>query len=234
MAGADVNPEDGSAERRLRVESPRRGRLAAAILNAAAICFARDGYAGTSIGDIVAMAGGSRANIYNIFKDKRGLFEALIAQHVRHVEYRACELKSLLADQGATPGSALNLIGLGELLLEAATAPSTIDLLKLILSDIQKDRPSSAPLSGPTTLTYFGDVLRTAFANWAWNSDGTPAPSEELSEIFVALIVGTRPLGILVGLQDVLEREARRQHVARAVSLFLLIARPASVTEGER
>ena len=54
--------------------SPRR----AAILKAARICFLDRGFIRTSISDVIALSGGSRATVYDEFGSKEGLFAALI------------------------------------------------------------------------------------------------------------------------------------------------------------
>jgi len=61
----------------------RRGSEAAArqalILRVATRLFLRRGYAGTSLNDVVARAGGSKATLRKYFRDKSGLFAAVIA-----------------------------------------------------------------------------------------------------------------------------------------------------------
>ncbi len=50
----------------------------AALLDAAGELFAEDGYAGTGTGDIVARAGLTRGALYHHFRDKPGLFRAVM------------------------------------------------------------------------------------------------------------------------------------------------------------
>jgi len=57
---------------------PTHGRRAA-ILRAARLCFLDRGFVRTSISDVIAISGGSRATIYEEFGSKEGLFAALIA-----------------------------------------------------------------------------------------------------------------------------------------------------------
>ena len=56
--------------------APRRS----AILRAARICFLDRGFVRTTLSDIIALSGGSRATIYEEFGNKEGLFVALIAE----------------------------------------------------------------------------------------------------------------------------------------------------------
>ena len=50
-----------------------------AILRAARLCFLDRGFIRTSISDVIALSGGSRATVYDEFGSKEGLFAALIA-----------------------------------------------------------------------------------------------------------------------------------------------------------
>ncbi len=59
---------------RQRTEAPRRDALIAAARRA----FVHHGVEGTSLDDVIAEAGGSRRNIYNLFGCKDGLVEAVV------------------------------------------------------------------------------------------------------------------------------------------------------------
>jgi len=61
--------------RRRQARAPGKGRIA----SAARRLFARRGYAGTSMADIAAAAGVSKATVFHHFGNKRGLYQALIA-----------------------------------------------------------------------------------------------------------------------------------------------------------
>lgn len=59
-------------------QSTRGRERYARIIDAATELFLRDGYAATSIDNILAMAGGSKATLYNYFPTKEDLFRAVI------------------------------------------------------------------------------------------------------------------------------------------------------------
>ena len=63
---------------RPRARAPGKGRIA----SAARRLFARRGYAGTSMADVAAAAGVSKATVFHHFGNKRGLYQALIADAV--------------------------------------------------------------------------------------------------------------------------------------------------------
>ena len=58
---------------------PAQAERRSAILRAARVCFLDRGFLRTSISEIIAISGGSRATIYHEFGSKEGLFAALIS-----------------------------------------------------------------------------------------------------------------------------------------------------------
>jgi len=61
-------------------KTPRGHRMKAAVLRAARTVFARDGFAGSRIADIVEEAGASNGTFYRYFDDKRQVLMALLQQ----------------------------------------------------------------------------------------------------------------------------------------------------------
>jgi AcrR family transcriptional regulator len=71
-----------STEKTAHVSRPDRGALTrAALLAAAREVFMRDGYAGASVTDIVALAGASVGSLYHHFTGKADLYLALFQEH---------------------------------------------------------------------------------------------------------------------------------------------------------
>jgi AcrR family transcriptional regulator len=75
--------------------SARKGR---AIMEAARTLFLRDGYAGTSMDDIAALARVSKQTVYKHFVDKQRLFTDLIAGDIAQAEARTQSLVEALPD----------------------------------------------------------------------------------------------------------------------------------------
>ncbi|MCR4665705.1 MAG: TetR/AcrR family transcriptional regulator [Desulfovibrio sp.] len=73
------------------------------ILEAAKTLFFKNGYAATSIDDIIHISGGSRRCIYDMFGNKRGLFNALVRDASQ-------EVFKLLDSLDATPMTAESLL----------------------------------------------------------------------------------------------------------------------------
>ena len=64
--------------------SPPRKRLAArreAFLSAASEVFQKKGFAEATLDDVIALSGGSRQTLYELFGGKQGLFEAIISDN---------------------------------------------------------------------------------------------------------------------------------------------------------
>ena len=53
-----------------------------AVLDAAALCFWKQGYEATSVRDLVARTGITAASLYNAFGDKRGLYQKALDHYV--------------------------------------------------------------------------------------------------------------------------------------------------------
>ncbi|HEY3549051.1 MAG TPA: helix-turn-helix domain-containing protein [Propionicimonas sp.] len=68
------------------------------ILLAARRCFGSEGFRGTSIREIAAEYGGSKAAVLYHFESKDAILEALVADHWREIEALAREVRALPAD----------------------------------------------------------------------------------------------------------------------------------------
>jgi AcrR family transcriptional regulator len=105
----------------LAVPAPPERR--SAILRAARICFLDRGFLRTSISDIIAISGGSRATIYDEFGSKEGLFAALISSIL--LDMRLPEI----AD--GPPEKVLRAFGLNY--LEQLLDPEALALYRVVL-----------------------------------------------------------------------------------------------------
>lgn len=74
-------------------KAEQRERTRAALLAIAARRFARDGYAGVALDDVVADAGLTRGALYHHFGSKEGLFRAVV-EHAQHRVAAAVERAS--------------------------------------------------------------------------------------------------------------------------------------------
>ncbi len=88
-----------------KAPSGRADKRRRAILDAARDLFLEKGYVATTLVDVVARSGGSLATIYELFGNKRGLFEIVLLEHANPV------IESItLADGPRDPEARLTLI----------------------------------------------------------------------------------------------------------------------------
>jgi AcrR family transcriptional regulator len=111
---------------------PRSARKHDAILAAAGTVFLRNGYLGTSMDEIAALAGVSKQTVYKHFADKEGLFVELVTTTVDassdpvHAEVLA------LADSGDLE---VDLLDLARRLLARVVQPELLELRRLIIGE---------------------------------------------------------------------------------------------------
>ena len=79
------------AQRRIEPREPRE-RTRARVLEAAEAVFTEQGYAKTSVGDIVGRAGYTRGAFYSSFRDKNDVFFALMDERLEQRSARVAEI----------------------------------------------------------------------------------------------------------------------------------------------
>ncbi|CBS91384.1 TetR/AcrR family transcriptional regulator [Azospirillum lipoferum] len=111
-----------------------------ALLDAAAALFVEKGYAGTSLSDVLRLAGGSRTTLYAHFGDKDGLFRAMMEEHcARVLDGMAPDALALdapagsISEQVADPEERLVRIALH--IMHALTEPQTTAILRTLISE---------------------------------------------------------------------------------------------------
>lgn len=73
------------------------------ILDDAARLFARDGYDGTSLGELAASVGATKAAIYHYFPSKKAIYEAIIVRTLEGLRHHVSQATA----QASAPGEAL-------------------------------------------------------------------------------------------------------------------------------
>jgi AcrR family transcriptional regulator len=107
-----------------RLETRRR-----AFLNAANAAFLEKGYAGTTLGDIIARSGGSRQTLYALFGGKQGLFEATVAE-------RNAEIFRPLRAEGQLDRAPEDvLVEIGIRFLQIVLTPEAIGVFRLVVAE---------------------------------------------------------------------------------------------------
>jgi AcrR family transcriptional regulator len=185
----------------------------AAILDAAAAVFFRDGYARARIDDIIAITGGSKRNIYQGFGGKEGLFEALISDRTALVVQAIEEART---DPGALED---RLVQFGDQATQILFSQAMLGILRAIMSagpDVAND--AAGRIS--TTLT----LITTQMARILAESEGTLPPDSQhglLADQLLSLLRGGLHIELLIGNRAAISDDQRRVHVRAAVNTFL-------------
>ena len=127
MAAPPPPDEAGDPGREGRSSRKRR-----AILDAAAGVFLRNGYVGTSMDEIAALAGVSKQTVYRHFADKEGLFTGLVLSTIDQVGLPFYEDLPALQD---TDDLERDLRALARRLIRVVMQPRLLQLRRLVIAE---------------------------------------------------------------------------------------------------
>jgi len=118
-----------------RADDPRVVRTRAAVVDAARTLFLRNGYAGTTMEDIAALAGLAKRTVYNNYPDKDALFDQIIQEVIAY----AAEFARKVREEFSVGITAANLhASLDDLACRLALAilrPEVIALRRLLIGE---------------------------------------------------------------------------------------------------
>lgn len=193
---------------------PKGLKRRALFLDAAMRAFVRDGFEGTSLKAIVAEVGGSLTTLYQMFGNKKGLFQAVIAHKFDSV-YGPSETFAL---KGRPAEEALTDVGAG--LLEMILSDDALGLHRLMIAEaaqtpeLRESFMALAPNRGRAALAaYFTEEVA---AGRLVVKDCDLAATQ-----FLGLVKGDILMRRLLGEDVRLDADARAAIVANAVGLFL-------------
>lgn len=135
MSRSERSRRDGSTTGGPRADDPRVRRSRAAVLEAARTLFLRQGYAGTTMDDIAALAGLTKRTLYNNYANKEALFLQITADVTGFADEFVRQLRHERADglTAATLPAALN--ELGTRLALAAVRAEVVALRRLLIGE---------------------------------------------------------------------------------------------------
>ncbi|WP_207482163.1 TetR/AcrR family transcriptional regulator [Arenibaculum pallidiluteum] len=193
---------------------PRGDARRRALLDAAWKLFLDKGYERTTLGDIIALAGGSRSTLYEAFGDKDGLFETVIGTQCEEFLDRLRQVP--LSD--ADPEVALT--GFATRFAEELFSDVSPKLMRLMIaSGDQFPRVRDAFIDGVPR------AVRAILAEYLREADGRGQlhvkDPEAAASAFVALLQGERFIRILLHPADLPGPDEIRRHVADVVRIFL-------------
>ncbi|GFE66197.1 TetR/AcrR family transcriptional regulator [Litoreibacter roseus] len=196
----------------------RRKRV---ILDAARTLFIEKGFEQTSLDMIIARTGGSRRNIYDLFGNKEGLFEAVMKDQLGRILSGTHVPKS--AEDGVSIQSQLEAIGTEFLM--GLLQPTVLRTLRqfIVAAGERPDLGQQAYAAGPAVLyerleTYFSALV----AEGKLDLPDVEVASRALTEMIKG---GLELKAMMTGDYEVSTKQIRRQ-VSKAVLLFLHGALP--------
>lgn len=192
----------------------RRERRRQAILAAARQLFLTHGYGRTTIGDILAVSGGSRSTLMELFGGKEGLFVAVLLDGSRAVE---ATFETL--DASAAPPD-VTLRDFARRFAEALLQPDTMAMLAMLAAeggrfpDIAAAFFRIGPDAAMANLT--GYLQRSIAAGHL-----RPLDPAAMSEAFLGMVLGGAEVRAVVGAPIDAQRAQTLARIDAAVDVFL-------------
>jgi len=193
----------------------------AQVVAAASELFLTKGFEQTSIKDITDIVGGSRRDIYGMFTDKEGLFEAVLQSLITGIVSPA-EM-SFPPHPGGDIGQDLRSFGLR--LLGSMLDPASVKIFRqfVTIGAARPDIGRQAYLSGPGVLyRRLADYLAACARDGRLRIDD----AERTARIFVEMLKGDYQLRALMMNELAFDRSELAEHVDNVVCLFLDGAAP--------
>jgi AcrR family transcriptional regulator len=197
-----------STARRRPKEAQRK-----AILDAAAEAFFKSGFEGTSVDAIIERIGGSKRAVYAHFGSKRGLFVAIVMEHVERAlasfeseELRGHDLRSRLQDFGCR-------------MLELLTSPKTSALFSMIIGEGRRFPELAKDFfeNGPERAT---DLLTKELQAHLDRGEIALADCRSAAEYFIGMLRSNQ-IGVLLGARKAPNRQEAEDIVRDVVNIFL-------------
>jgi len=211
LTGTTPHPANRRAQQRER----RRGKFVAA----AERLFMRCGYAGTSVNEVVRLAGGSLATLYDEFGTKEKLFEAVIAERVS----RAFDAPG---DAPAAGSAEERLRQLATRIHERMLTAQSLALYRLAVAEGPRFAGLREAVLG-AGLAVFLQRLAALFDAMAAKGELAIDDSRLAAQRFLALVQSQHQFAAACGETARPDAAARALHIEQAVAAFLAIYRPA-------
>jgi len=185
-----------------------------ALLDAAWRLFLDKGYERTTLGDIIAMAGGSRSTLYEAFGDKDGLFATVIGTRCREFVDRLKQVS--LSD--ADPAAALTDFGIH--FAREVFSEDTPRLMRLMIANGEH-----LPGVVDSFLTGAADEVRALLARYFRDAQARGQlrleDPERAASAFIGMLQGDWFTRFLMRPADLPTDEQIRHHVSTSVALLL-------------
>lgn len=183
------------------------------ILRAAADLLLERGYAGVSIDDVVAKAGGSKTNVYTYFGGKDGLFAAVMQRFCAEIvgPLQAIDVRGLpLRDA---------LIHIGTTFLGVLLARRTLEVHRLAVAEAHRHPDAARAFFNAAPEATYAAIARLIAAQQAEGGLRAGDP-RRLAAIFLDSLTGDAQLRALTGIATV-DGKLRAELIETATDVFL-------------
>jgi TetR/AcrR family transcriptional regulator, mexJK operon transcriptional repressor len=203
-----------------RTGSRRGAERRERILAAAREHFLARGYGATSIDEIVATAGGSKATVYAAFGGKDGLFHALIGEITTSIRNQST---NHFIDDQLPPREGLTQIGTAAIAL--ILSPHLVDLFRLAVGEAARFPELGRAFwrSGPVST---GAAVADYLSKQAQCGALRIEDANEASDVFFSILVDRRVTALALGATEFPSPAEAQRHVQRAVELFMRMFGP--------
>ncbi|KXS39906.1 MAG: hypothetical protein AWU55_281 [Halomonadaceae bacterium T82-2] len=203
-----------------RACTPRGEARRERLLDAARDVFLEQGYAGASVNDVVARAGGSLATLYKLFGNKEGLFMAAMERHI------ATAWEVLEAGRRDATAPEQVLFELGRRMLALVFDPGVIRLTRGLAFEAER-----APALGELFLRRGPDRTRQDLADYLRDQVAAGnlalADPREAAGMFMGMLLGEWHIDALLGRHPAPDDAQCAERARQCVAIFLGGARPA-------
>lgn len=118
-----------------RADDPRVVRSRAAVVDAARTLFLRQGYVGTTMEEIAALAGLTKRTLYNNYSDKQALFTQIVVDVIAYAEEFAGRLREEFTVGITAANLRARLDDLGRRLALGIVRPEVVALRRLLIGE---------------------------------------------------------------------------------------------------
>jgi len=193
--------------------NPRGNRRRAALLEAAKAVFVERGYAGATLDDVIALAGGSRATLYKQFGGKEGLFAAVIAGI-------CAEIVAPLDEAAADRRPEDVLLAFGRAFMAGLMEPAGLALYRVLIGEAERFPELAAAVyrSGPVVAA---EQLAIHLHRWTAERQVALSDPDLAARQFLEMVKGDLHFRALLRLDPFPSQKEVDDCVRGAVRLFL-------------
>ena len=198
----------------------RRDERRDGILDVARDCFLADGYAGTSMSSIAARLGGSKGTLYNYFKSKEELFEAVMQRQCGAL----AETLFDVTDDGEAPRERLEHFA--SAFLKLLLTPESLGMHRVVVGESGRFPELGRMFydMGPKViLTKIANYLSDLMDQGVMRRADPLVAAQQFKDLTISGVLQPRTWGVISG--DMTDAEVEDQ-VNNAVDTFLRAYRP--------